>query len=236
MGDGFAGPEIVAELSDDTGWWDHSNYSTLRVGDIDGDGAEDLCVRANRRVLCYRFGMGGFSRVDGPALSDESGWNAPRYYTTLRLADVNGDGRDDLCARAAAGPRCWVSTGTGFAADAIGVDGFTQSRVSRYSGFRIAGPHSVPLPESCNGVDDDLDGETDEEGICDGPPPTGGDGGIGPASPDGGVTGGDGGTGGGGGSDPGGVSGGCSASGPTTGNGWVLLLMAVAFVVRRRRD
>jgi hypothetical protein len=232
MGDGFGGAEIVGELSDDSGWWDHSNYSTLRTGDIDGDGADELCIRANRGVLCYRFGMGGFARFDGPALSDESGWNAPRYYTTLRLADVNGDGRDDLCARAAAGPRCWVSTGMGFSADAIGVDGFTQAQVSRYSGFRVAGPHAVPLPEVCNGADDDLDGEADEDGACDRPPPAGDDGGTWPGS-DGGVAEGD---GGGDGSDPGAVTGGCSAGGRTTGSGWLSLFLAIAFVVRRRRD
>ncbi len=229
-GDGFTGPEIVGALSDDSGWADHDNYATLRAGDVDGDGAEELCVRANRGILCYRLGADGFTRFDGPALSNDDGWDAVRYYTTIRLADVNGDGRDNLCARGTHGPRCWLSTGEAFAADPIGVDGFTQRDVARYSGFRIAGPHAVPLPEVCNGEDDDLDGLTDEDGVCDGPPPSGGDGGP-REGPDGAVVR-DGGVDGG----PGPIHGGCSAGGPPQADGWLLCALAALFLVRRRRD
>src|SRR5690606_2694816 len=48
------------------------------------------------------------------AWSDEAGFDAKKFYLTFRLADVTGDGRDDVCIRAAAGIRCAPSTGDGF--------------------------------------------------------------------------------------------------------------------------
>ncbi|NMC70482.1 MAG: VCBS repeat-containing protein [Myxococcales bacterium] len=115
FGDEIAGPA----LSDASGWADVTNYSTIRMGDIDGDGLADVCARANAAFYCWKSTGAGFSAaIEGPPLSDASGWSAEPYLTTIRLADFNGDGRDDLCARAAAGWRCYPSTGDGFAAAA----------------------------------------------------------------------------------------------------------------------
>ena len=49
----------------------------------------------------------------GPPLSDRADWDEIIYWSTLRLADVNGDGRDDLCGRSAGPFQCWLSTGDG---------------------------------------------------------------------------------------------------------------------------
>jgi MYXO-CTERM domain-containing protein len=112
---GFGADAALVGWKDEGGWADLSNYGTLRMGDIDGDGRADLCGRANARVACRTTQTDPFdTAVDGPALSDDSGWNRPQYYSTIRLADIDGDGRDDLCARGAAGVRCYPSTGTGF--------------------------------------------------------------------------------------------------------------------------
>jgi hypothetical protein len=35
--------------------------------------------------------------------SDAQGWNLLSYYTSLRFADVNGDGRPEICGRGQAG-------------------------------------------------------------------------------------------------------------------------------------
>src|SRR5690606_11073686 len=115
-GEAFASePWIVAALADASGWGDHDNYATLRNGDVTGDGADDLCLRANAGVRCWAREGDAFVRIDGPALDDASGWDDPRYYTTIRLADVTGDGLADLCARGPEGYACWPSTGDGFA-------------------------------------------------------------------------------------------------------------------------
>jgi hypothetical protein len=122
----IAGPE----LSDASGWSDQSNWSTLRMGDVNGDGRADVCARANARVYCWLSDGAGFpTRIDGPELSDASGWNAPEYYGTIRLADVDGDGKDDLCARSASDFRCYPATGSGFGAP------FGVKELSNAAGF-----------------------------------------------------------------------------------------------------
>jgi MYXO-CTERM domain-containing protein len=103
-------------------WNDPSHYATLRTGDIDGDGRADVCARHGDGVRCWRSSGTAFgAQVDGPPLSDAAGWDRPASYATIRLADFNGDGKADLCARAAAGFQCWPSDGRGFGA-AIALD------------------------------------------------------------------------------------------------------------------
>ena len=52
------------------GWDDRSNYATLRTGDIDGDGAEDLCLRANAGVRCWAWDGSAFVSRTCRATSD----------------------------------------------------------------------------------------------------------------------------------------------------------------------
>lgn len=100
----------------DRGWSNPANYSTIRYGDINGDGKADICARYNTGVRCFLSTGSGFSAgFDGPTLSNDGGWNAtPAYYSTLKMADVNGDGKDDLCARGSAGFYCYMSQGNAF--------------------------------------------------------------------------------------------------------------------------
>ncbi len=171
-GAAFGDAVIVADLADDRGWGQHDNYATIRAGDVDGDGADELCARANAGIRCWRWSgvdaEPAFSRFNGPALSNADGWGDPKYYLSLRLADMNGDRRADLCARGAAGLRCWPSTGLGFG-DAVAVDGFDDARgfdvPARYASFTVAGPRCMPVAETCNGRDDDCDRLIDE-GAC----------------------------------------------------------------------
>lgn len=111
FGASIAGPA----LTDAAGWSDVSRASTLRLGDIDGDGSHDLCARDASGISCYRATGTGFdAALVGPELSDAAGWAHPQYYGTLRLGDIDGDGKDDMCARAGAGMWCWRSNGAGF--------------------------------------------------------------------------------------------------------------------------
>ncbi|MBN1771825.1 MAG: VCBS repeat-containing protein [Deltaproteobacteria bacterium] len=116
QGDGFGGPVVGPALADAGGWNARGRYATLRLADLDGDGRRDLCARDADGVACWLWTGTSFDRrVFGPALTDADGWAAPSRYRTLRFADVDGDGREDLCARAADGLRCWLAGAAGFA-------------------------------------------------------------------------------------------------------------------------
>lgn len=99
-GDGFGSAIGGDQWPDDSGWDDHDNFSTIRMADIDGDGKLDVCARANARVVCRLFQGDRFGpSINGPEWSDEEGWDAPMHYTTIRMADIDGDGKADICAR-----------------------------------------------------------------------------------------------------------------------------------------
>jgi len=176
-GDGF-GPAIIGPAwSDDSGWGDYGNLSTILFGDLDGDGDQDVCARANAGVNCALFADGAFTRSNRALddLSDGVGWDRLRFYSTLHLVDVTGDGKADLCARAAARLRCWPSAGTAFGAP---IDGPLWSEEQgwgapdRFSTIRIHAPR-CRTAELCNGRDDTCDGAVDEG--CEATDPDAGD-------------------------------------------------------------
>ncbi len=146
-----------AELTDERGWFDHSNYSTFRLGDVDGDGDKDLCARADAASYCWLYEAGNFgTRWDLDELDDDGGWDHWRYYSTIRLADVTGDGRDDLCARYAAGWYCHPSNGSGFDAAVAGPAWSDESGwddMKYYSTIRLGGSRFVASAGDA-GVDD----------------------------------------------------------------------------------
>jgi hypothetical protein len=150
-GSGFGAPIGLPALSDAEGWNDYPNYSTIRFGDIDGDGDRDLCARADTGIVCWPFeGDRWGAPIAGPALSDDSGWNYAAHYRTIRLADVDGDGDDDLCARASARLYCWLAEGG--ALSRTRVDGPEWSNAlgwvepGYHATIRIAGPRRARPP------------------------------------------------------------------------------------------
>ncbi len=144
LGDGFGdGWAPIDALSDANGFADESRWSTVRMGDVDGDGRVDVCARTETGFSCWRSTGASFDAapIDGPSWSDENGWDAPASYLTIRVADVNGDGLADVCARANAGFRCHLSTGIGFGG-AIALDAMTNEQgwnaYDQYSTIRLA--------------------------------------------------------------------------------------------------
>lgn len=141
-GDGFSTEVAGPELSDASGWGAPKYWGTIRMGDVDGDGKADVCARSSSRVHCWLSDGAGFpTEIAGPELSDASGWGEARYWSTLRVTDIDGDGRADLCARAAAGFLCWRSNGTGFDDAITGPDmadsgGWNEQKY--FGTFRIA--------------------------------------------------------------------------------------------------
>jgi MYXO-CTERM domain-containing protein len=152
-GFGFDRPVEVAAWSDAAGWNDPSNYRTIRAVDLDGDGAAEICGRGDDGIKCYK--PGGTNPISGPAWTDAVGWSLPAYYDTIRAGDVDGDGKADLCARAAAGFRCIPSTGTGFAGEVASTEFSDKSGWDKepyYPTILFGGPGKArPHPGSRDG-------------------------------------------------------------------------------------
>ena len=107
----WIGPAMRSE----DGWDRVEVFSTLRMGDVDGDGRSDACAREPDGARCWLSDGRALSRVVlGPRLSDDAGWGEPARFRSIRLADVSGDGRADLCARGSAGWQCSLANGHGF--------------------------------------------------------------------------------------------------------------------------
>jgi hypothetical protein len=138
----FSASRPTLALDDSSGWNDVSNYATIRMGDLDGDGMADLCARANAPLICWRYNGERFEQLArATGWSDDNGFDAPEYFSTLRLADVTGDGRDDVCIRSADGFACKPFEGDGFGATIVGPrfdDARKWDRPDRYGTIRMA--------------------------------------------------------------------------------------------------
>ena len=146
-GHGFGDALVGPPLADAAGWSSHASYATIAWADLDGDGREDVCGRGRDGVACWRSTGSGFSdALTGPPLSDANGWSDHANYTTLQWADLDADGRADVCARGDAGMACWTSDGAGFPVQGAGpawsdADGWAD--IAAYGTIRFAGGRGV---------------------------------------------------------------------------------------------
>lgn len=102
--------------SDAAGWNSLQAATTIRYIDLNADGKTDICGRTSTGVQCYLSTGSSFSAtvIDGPAWSDAAGWNQEPKYSTIQFADINGDGRADICGRDTTGIVCYKSLGGSF--------------------------------------------------------------------------------------------------------------------------
>ena len=120
-GTAFATTLTGPAWSDAAGWTLPAYYATIQLADVNGDGMSDVCARAATGITCaLATGTGFGTPFDGPAWSDAAGWNVPNQYRTIRFADIDGDGKADVCGRSSDGLHCALSTGAGFGADFLG--------------------------------------------------------------------------------------------------------------------
>ncbi len=108
-----------------------SHASSLDFADVDGDGLPDACARGASGLSCaHGRGDGTF---EGGVL-----WSAAPFATAnggdlrgrerrLRFADVDGDGRADVCVPSADGVLCALSQSVGFAAPRLWTTSFGDS-------------------------------------------------------------------------------------------------------------
>jgi RHS repeat-associated protein len=124
-GPAWADPEplpLTEKRDPKVSYWDEErSYRSIFYIDINGDGKDDLCMRDYLGVECFFTDGQGFSassvRIADLPTSTESFWDDPEYYRSLRIRDVNGDGKPDMCIRGPKGVLCWHNMG--FAADLL---------------------------------------------------------------------------------------------------------------------
>jgi hypothetical protein len=108
--------------SDANNWGSAPEYwHTIQFPDVNGDGKADYCARASDGIHCALASLShGTASFDNDHVwianfDDASGWNAgPYYWGTIQFADVNGDGKADVCGRGGGGIYCALSNGSGF--------------------------------------------------------------------------------------------------------------------------
>lgn len=87
--------------SDAAGWDAESQYGTLQLADVTGDGADEVIGRSAEGVQLARLSnsTGVFSSLAaGPPLTDAAGWDKDRSALTIRSGDIDGDGRAEIIA------------------------------------------------------------------------------------------------------------------------------------------
>jgi hypothetical protein len=113
----FGGTTLWLEaLRDGSGFGaDPSYWATLQLGDVDGDGDDDLCARLADGLHCARSnGVDGFEALSrwSDRFSDANLWTDPLAWPSIQLADADGDGDADACARTRVGIVCDPSNGS----------------------------------------------------------------------------------------------------------------------------
>ena len=119
------GPTFVSPpWGDAGGWTDPSKYSTIQLGDVNGDGRDELLARNDQGLEIFWFDttLGQWSpQVDAnsvqqvltdfrsplPTERPATDWTKPEYYTTIQAADVDGQPGAEILGRFSDGMRIY---------------------------------------------------------------------------------------------------------------------------------
>jgi hypothetical protein len=155
---GSFGPLFLAHgaFSDATGWNILDYYASLRFADVNGDRRPDICGRGMAGVYCaLNIGNGTFGALQlwDSGFSDANGWGLPQYGTTMMFADINGDGKADVCGRGRDGMWCALSTGTHFGPLLLQQNVFSDAQgwslLDYYTSLRFADVDGNGRPDIC---------------------------------------------------------------------------------------
>jgi peptidoglycan/xylan/chitin deacetylase (PgdA/CDA1 family) len=113
----------------------------LVSGDVDGDGRPDACAPTGEGIVCALADGARYGHVQkwsaGADFGAAGGWGDAAYRASIRLGDLNGDGRADVCGRGRDGVVCALSSGRAFLGATLWLDGMSDA-----AGWR---PHGASL-------------------------------------------------------------------------------------------
>jgi len=114
----FGAASLWSDVFNDPGGWAAfpSYYSTIQFPDRNGDGKADDCGRSPGDHVCGMSTGTSFQVTSWDDYYTDLGpWDDdPSYWATIQYADIDGDGKKDVCGRAQNGIVCRRSTGTTF--------------------------------------------------------------------------------------------------------------------------
>jgi hypothetical protein len=87
-------------------------WGSIRAGDINGDGKDEVLALDGEALQAWSYnpGANAWTKLQPSkalALDSDPWLTHPEYYSTIRVGDVDGDGRDDVVARGPFGIRTW---------------------------------------------------------------------------------------------------------------------------------
>ncbi|HEY2511888.1 MAG TPA: VCBS repeat-containing protein, partial [Polyangiaceae bacterium] len=96
--------------------WSRQAPSRYALADVDGDGRADLCGVEGSVISCGTSRRTEFAKLTAwwSSPADDAGIGNDLDPEAIRFADLNGDGRADVCGRTARGVACALSTGRRF--------------------------------------------------------------------------------------------------------------------------
>ena len=159
---------------DGGGWTDPSKYSTIQLGDVNGDGRDELLARNDQGLEIWWFDttLGQWSpQVDAkgvqqvltdfrsplPTETPDTDWTKPEYYSTIQTAHINGNRFAQVLARFADGMRVYYfSPGPGGS-----INGGSWSLISQDGPFSDAGGWNEPSRYSTIRTAELVSGATD---------------------------------------------------------------------------
>ena len=131
--------------------WPAENFRSIRLADVNGDGKADIVGRNAEGVhvaLSTGFGFAN-EEVWSSEFSDNKGWSAPEYSSTIRWADVNGDHNADLIIRSREGIKVALSTGNGFEQSTLWTNYFSDDPMEQWK--KVVGYSATICSADVNG-------------------------------------------------------------------------------------